>query len=139
MPEGGCFDVVLGADLVWSQETAVNFALVLRAVILSGGRQNGPPPTVIYGHWNRSPKWHRFFLEQCAVQGIVATSLLDAADDGNTAARQEESHDDLVSKLASSVAAAAEDEEVDWGGCMFGDSGAYDGPIFFVYRLTLQE
>merc|ERR1712032_694859 len=107
----------------------------------TGARQHGKrEPLVMYGHWNRSSKPIRLFLQQCENVGLVAQPF--EADIGSPDQGQKLESDTLRSWMASEPTGDLpddyNDDEVDWTSYIFDDSMAPEvPPIFCVYKLEL--
>jgi len=126
----GDFDVVFGTDLVWNEETATSFPAIVRAILLNAQLHGKRDPLVIYGHWNRSMKPIRRFLECCEDLGLVANPF---PEDTSGA-----SQDQISDSKPLSTEDSQQDYQPDWTSYIFDDAALPDDPIFHVYKLTLK-
>lgn len=136
-PDGGNFDVVLAADCVWTEETAVCFAAAARAALESAGRSHEKPPLLIYGYWLRSPRLQGVFLARCAAAGLVLTTLDMCYEGCSVEATPILESDDKIARAAS--ASTVDEDEIDWNGCLFEDADSGFLPPFIVYQITLGQ
>jgi len=142
LPQDGDFDVVLGADLVWNEETATSFPAVVRAILLHARKHSRREPLVLYGHWNRSVKPIHRFLQQCEHLGLTAKPF--EADMSRPGQGQKSTSDPLHSgavvppEPTGDSPDDADDDDMDWTSYIFDDSTAPEQPpIFDVYKLEL--
>lgn len=142
LPDDGYFDLVIGSDLVWNSETASSLPHIIKALIHDSRRQGGKT-MVLYGHWNRSPKFVTVFLEICEAVGL-AVGLYESPPTpsaGGTSAPSPlspECEDRPAPGRAKSVQSSSDTEsDVDWTAQIFPESIS-DQPIFSVYTFSLR-
>jgi len=126
------FDLVVGADLVWTTPTARMLPCAMHALLASAGSASAQT-TLLYAHWFRSQTYFKMICSTCETVGLSIQECTDTIlpDVAVVAVDVVPSVDDAESSEMS--------DDHDWTSQIFDDASDCQQPIFKVYKVSLKE